>query len=70
MGETMGWEGVQAMQSEFVIALVIAIPIILLPVALIWYLNAGGIYAIVKAAMKRRAAAKRRAAVERTVTTD
>ena len=31
------------MQWEFMVALVLAMPIILLPVALLWYLNIGGI---------------------------
>ncbi len=45
------------MQWEFVVALVIAIPIILFPAAYIWYLNVGGIFAAVKEARARRAAA-------------
>jgi hypothetical protein len=32
------------MQWEFIIALLIAIPVILFPVALIWYMNMRGIY--------------------------
>jgi hypothetical protein len=44
------------MHWEFIIALIIAIPIILFPVAFIWYLNVGGIYAAVREARKRRAA--------------
>jgi hypothetical protein len=32
------------MQWELIIALVIAVPIILFPVALIWYMNVGGIF--------------------------
>lgn len=44
------------MHWEFIVALVIAIPIILFPVAFIWYLNVGGIYAAVREARKRRAA--------------
>ena len=43
------------MQWELVIALVIAVPIILFPVAFVWYLNAGGIYAAVRRALARRA---------------
>ena len=37
------------MQWEFIVALVIAIPIILLPAVFVWYLNIGG---IVQAAQK------------------
>ncbi len=44
------------MQWEFVVALVIAIPIILFPAAFVWYLNAGGIYAAIKEARAKRAA--------------
>ena len=44
------------MQWEFIVALVIAIPIILFPAAFVWYLNIGGIYAVIKEALKRRAA--------------
>ena len=36
------------MEWPVILALVIAIPIILFPVALIWYLNIGGIYAAIK----------------------
>ena len=44
------------MQWEFIVALVIAIPVILFPVAFIWYLNIGGIYHAIQEARKRRAA--------------
>ncbi|MBC8476869.1 MAG: hypothetical protein H8D49_00860, partial [Dehalococcoidia bacterium] len=30
------------------------LPVILLPAAFVWYLNAGGVYAVVKEARKRR----------------
>ena len=49
------------MQWEFVVALVIAIPIILFPAAFVWYLNAGGIYAAIKEARAKRAAREERA---------
>ena len=42
------------MQWEFIVALVIAIPIILFPAAFVWYLNIGGIYAAIKEARGRR----------------
>ena len=44
------------MQWEFIVALVVAVPIILVPVAFLWYLNIGGIYAAVQVARKRKAA--------------
>ena len=47
------------MEWQFIVALVIAIPIILFPAAFVWYLNIGGIYASVKEAWTRRAARKK-----------
>jgi hypothetical protein len=44
----MGWEGILAM--------VVAAPLILAPVAFIWYLNAGGIFAANKQTSKAKAA--------------
>ena len=43
------------MQWEFVAALIIAIPVILFPVAFVWYLNVGGIYHAIHEARARRA---------------
>jgi hypothetical protein len=40
---------------QIIVALVIAVPVILFPTALVWYLNIGGIYAAVKEARARRA---------------
>ena len=52
------------MQWELVVALVIAIPVILFPVALVWYLNVGGVYGAVREAMGRRVAGEKAAEVE------
>ena len=54
------------MQWEFVVALVLAIPVVLFPVAFVWYLNIGGMAAMLKEARKRRAA--REQTVEQVVT--
>ena len=48
------------MEWQIIVALAVAIPIILLPVAFIWYLNLGGIYAAIKEARARRAARARK----------
>jgi len=48
------------MEWGFIVALVLAIPIILFPVAFVWYLNIGGMYAAVKEARKKRAAREER----------
>jgi hypothetical protein len=37
------------MNWQIFIAMIVAIPVILLPVAFLWYLNIGGIYDSVKA---------------------
>ena len=44
------------MEWQIVVALVIAIPVILFPVAFVWFLNIGGLYASVKEARARRVA--------------
>ena len=55
------------MEWEFIVALVIAVPIILFPAAFIWYLNIGGIYTAIKEARAKRAAhAKKFEAVVKT----
>ncbi len=43
------------MEWQIIVALVLAVPIILLPVAFVWYLNMGGIYTAIKEARERRA---------------
>ncbi len=45
------------MAVEFVVALAIAVPVILFPVAFVWYLNIGGVVQAVKA-KKAKAATK------------
>lgn len=47
------------MRWEFIAGLVIAIPVILFPVAFIWFLNVGGIFAAIREARARRAARRR-----------
>ena len=43
------------MEGQIILALAIATPIILLPVAFIWYLNIGGVYKAVKGAREKKA---------------
>jgi hypothetical protein len=47
------------MQWELVVALVVAIPIVILPAAFVWHLTAGGIVAAVKEARAQKAAAEK-----------
>ena len=44
------------MQWELIVALVLAIPVLLFPVAYIWYINIGGIILAVRERKTRRAA--------------
>ena len=56
------------MEWQIVVALAVAIPVIVFPVVLVWYLNAGGIIAAVKEARKRRAVEKKSRHPKETVT--
>ncbi len=42
------------MQWEFVIAIIIAVPVMLLPAVFVWYLNVGGVIAAVKEMRARK----------------
>ncbi len=42
-----------------ILALVVIIPVILIPVAFVWYLNIGGINAVLKEAREKRTARKK-----------
>ena len=46
------------MPWEFIVALIVAIPLILFPVAFVWYLNIGGVYAALQKAHERKVAEK------------
>jgi hypothetical protein len=48
------------MEWQFILALVLAAPLILLPVAFVWYLNVSGLYKVIREARKRRVAHGRR----------
>ena len=52
------------MDWQIIVALVIAIPIILFPVAFVWYLNIGNVVAAVREWRKTHFASRRRAAQE------
>jgi len=44
------------MNALMIVALVLAIPIVVIPVAFIWYLNVGGMVAAAKEARAKKAA--------------
>jgi len=48
------------MEGLTILALVLAIPVIIIPAAFIWYINASGIYTVIQETQKRRAARARR----------
>ena len=43
------------MSWQVIVALVIAVPVVLLPVTFVWYLNTGGVFAAVKEMRAKRA---------------
>ncbi len=48
------------MEGQLIFALVLTIPLVLLPVAYVWYLNIAGFYTAVREARKRRTALEER----------
>ncbi len=48
------------MAWQLILALALAIPVILIPVALIWFLNISGIYTVIRETQKRRIAREKR----------
>ena len=48
------------MEGQMILALVLAIPVILVPVAFVWYLNVSGIYTVIRETRKRRIAREER----------
>ena len=54
------------MEWQFIVALVVMIPVILLPVAFVWYLNLGGVFAAMRKARKEKAAEKQLASEKKT----
>jgi hypothetical protein len=60
------------MEWQFIVALVVAIPVVLLAVAFVWYLNVSGLYQVIRDAYRKRARAaemrKRLALVEKETT--
>jgi len=49
------------MEWQIIVALALAVPIILLPVAFVWFLNMGGILAALRETRARRVAHKKEA---------
>jgi len=52
------------MQWQIIVALAVVVPIILVPVLFIWYLNVGGILSAFREARAQRAARKKEAIAE------
>ncbi len=47
------------MEWQIIVALVVAVPVVLFPVAFVWYMNIGGILTAIKEARARRATQKK-----------
>jgi hypothetical protein len=43
------------MDWQFIVALIVAIPLILFPAAVVWYSNAGGVYHALKGILTKKA---------------
>jgi hypothetical protein len=56
------------MKWEFVVGLVVAVPLILLPVAYLWYLNISGILKAVQKAYKKETASEESVVAEEQTT--
>ncbi|MFH1383087.1 MAG: hypothetical protein ABIH70_09400 [Chloroflexota bacterium] len=48
------------MHWEFIVAIILAVPIVLFPAAFVWYMNIGGIIRTIKKARERRMTGKKR----------
>ncbi len=48
------------MEWYAILAIILAIPVILIPIVFIWYINVSGIYIVIRETMKRRAARRKR----------
>ena len=49
------------MEWPVIVALVVAIPVMLFPVAYLWYINLGGLYVGIRRERKRKAARREKA---------
>ena len=43
------------MEWQIILIAVLTLPIVIIPVAFVWYLNVGGVFTTIKEARKRRA---------------
>ena len=48
------------MEWQIIVALAVMIPVILIPVVFVWFLNIGGIFAVLRRLRERRAAWSKR----------
>ena len=48
------------MEWYVILAIILAVPVILIPFVFIWYMNASGIYTVIRETMKRRALRRKR----------
>jgi len=53
------------MDWQFIVALLVAIPLIIFPVVFIWYINVGGVYHAIQEARQKRKAAQRQLLAEK-----
>jgi len=53
------------MEWQIIVALIVIIPVILIPVVFVWFLNFGGLFAVMKRVRERRTAWSKRKAEAR-----
>jgi len=54
------------MEWQFMVMLIVMVPVVLLPVAFVWYLNLGGVWAAMRRARKEKASEKQLASEKKT----
>ena len=47
------------MELTTILAIVIAVPVVLIPLALVWYMNVSGTFAVIRDLQRKRARAKK-----------
>lgn len=53
------------MDWNVVLALMVAIPVVLFPAGLVWYINVSGLYRVLRHSARKRNASKRRLAEQK-----
>lgn len=55
------------MEWQIILAIALGIPAVLVPAALVWFINVSGIYTVIRETQRRKAAARKRLLAVQTV---